>query len=59
MVEVRIVCQSVLENLRGKKSLERCKCRCQRNNKMGVRDVGIENGDWIHVAVDLCQNEAV
>ena len=59
IVEGRIVCQNVLRKLGGKKSLESLFCGWLQNIKIHLRDVGCETSDWIHVAVDLCQLEAV
>jgi hypothetical protein len=59
MVELRIVYENILGKHGWKNSHERTRCGCLHNTKINVRDVGCETIYWIHMAVDLCQHEAV
>jgi hypothetical protein len=59
MVELRIAYRNVLGKPGWKKSLERPRCGCLHNTEIDVRDVQCETIDWIQMAVDLCQHEAV
>jgi hypothetical protein len=43
----------------GKRPLGRPRCRWENNIKMDVREIGRDDGDWIHLAEDRDQRRAL
>jgi hypothetical protein len=55
MREERGVCRILVGRPEGKRPLERPKCRWEDNIKMDLREIGINDANWIQLAQDRAQ----
>jgi len=50
MAEMRNACKTVVGKPEGKSPLGRHRCRWEDNVRMGLREIGWEGMDWMHLA---------
>jgi hypothetical protein len=52
MREMRNAYKTLVGKPKGKIPLKKPSCRCEDNIMLDIREVGLENVDWIHLAQD-------